>query len=63
MYSSEIESLFKQSHAAVGDSVELLKGKEKFVGTIMPRPDIGDSGILVLKQQNGYNIGIKIDKD
>src|SRR5690348_2921200 len=61
MYSSEIESLFKQNHASVGDSIELFKGKEKFVGTIMPRPDIGDAGILVLKQQNGYNIGIKID--
>ncbi|MDE1869536.1 MAG: Glu-tRNA(Gln) amidotransferase subunit GatD [Candidatus Micrarchaeota archaeon] len=61
MYSSEIESLFKQSHASVGDLIELVKGKEKFLGTIMPRPDIGDAGILVLKQQNGYNIGIKLD--
>jgi len=62
MYSKEIESLFKSHKVEIGDSIELAVGKEKFVGTVMPRPDIGDDSILVLKQQNGYNIGIKIGK-
>ena len=60
MYSKEIEALFKSHKVGIGDSIELAHGKEKFSGTIMPRPEVGDDSILVLKQQNGYNIGIKI---
>ncbi|MDE1846325.1 MAG: Glu-tRNA(Gln) amidotransferase subunit GatD [Candidatus Micrarchaeota archaeon] len=62
MYGKEIESLFKSGNVKIGDSVELTVGKERFVGTIMPRPEIGDDKILIIKQQNGYNIGIKIGK-
>ena len=62
MYSKEIESLFKSKDIAIGDSISLTIGDDKFTGTIMPRPDVGDAAILVLKQSNGYNIGLRIGK-
>ncbi|MDE1824910.1 MAG: Glu-tRNA(Gln) amidotransferase subunit GatD [Candidatus Micrarchaeota archaeon] len=62
MYSKEIEAIFKSKNIAIGDSISLALGDGNFTGTIMPRPDIGDAAILVLKQSNGYNIGLRIGK-
>ncbi|MGI0141737.1 MAG: Glu-tRNA(Gln) amidotransferase subunit GatD [Candidatus Micrarchaeales archaeon] len=62
MYSKELESLFKKAEVSVGDTIKLLNGKDTFTGVVMPRPEIGDDSILVIKQENGYNMGIKIGK-
>lgn len=62
MYSKEVEALLKKSGVSIGDTITLNQSKESFSGVIMPRPDLGDASILVIKQSNGYNIGIKISK-
>lgn len=63
MYSKVLETLFKNSGVSVGDTIKLVLGKDTFTGVIMPRPEVGDDSILIIKQPNGYNIGVKIGKD
>ncbi|MBD3355047.1 Glu-tRNA(Gln) amidotransferase subunit GatD, partial [Candidatus Woesearchaeota archaeon] len=49
----------------IGDKVKVLTKKEEFVGILMPRPDILEKDITIVKLDNGYNIGIdnkKIEK-
>jgi len=40
-----------------GDKVTIISDKE-YKGVLMPRPEILDEGVVVLKLENGYNIGI-----
>ncbi len=63
MYSQEIESLLKSKKIRVGDKVLVTKGKLEYVGILMPRIKLGDISSLVIKLPNGYNIGIKHEKD
>jgi glutamyl-tRNA(Gln) amidotransferase subunit D len=45
-----------------GDKVKITTKDEEFTGTLMPRPEILEKGITVLKLDNGYNIGIEEKK-
>ncbi|MFN6992516.1 MAG: Glu-tRNA(Gln) amidotransferase subunit GatD [Fervidobacterium sp.] len=60
-YSKEIQRLLKAKKIDGGSRVEILKDKEKFEGILMPRAG-GNPDFLVLKLDNGYNVGIKYDK-
>jgi glutamyl-tRNA(Gln) amidotransferase subunit D len=59
MYSEEIEGILSSAHIKPGDLVKLKTGEKIFEGVLMPRPDAGESGIMIIKLNNGYNIGIK----
>jgi len=41
-----------------GDKIKVLTDSKEHIGTSLPRPEILDENILVLKLENGYNIGI-----
>lgn len=59
MYSDELESLLSRGKIKVGDKIRVKTEKEEFEGLLMPRPEVGDSSVLVLKLSNGYNIGLR----
>ncbi len=59
MYSEAVEAVLSAKGIKPGDSVRLSNGERKFEGTLMQRPDTGGRDILVIKLDNGYNIGIK----
>ncbi len=62
MYSHGIQKILDSAKISIGDRILVkAKGKE-YEGLLMPRPDIGDSNCIVLKLDNGYNIGIRIDR-
>lgn len=63
MYSEEIEKALKKEKIEVGDEIKLVTSKGEFKGKLMPRYEFGDNNILVLKLENGYNIGIRFEKD
>lgn len=63
MYSQEIESLLKSKNIKIGDRIRTIKKSEMHEGLLMPRIELGDSSSLVIKLDNGYNIGIKFEKD
>lgn len=59
MYSKELEELLAKQGISIGDKIKIRSQKGEFEGRLMPRPEIGDNSILVVKLDNGYNIGIK----
>jgi glutamyl-tRNA(Gln) amidotransferase subunit D len=61
MYSRKIENELKKKKIDVGDTVTVVSGGHTYEGLIMPRPQLGDSDVLVLKLSSGYNVGIKPD--
>lgn len=58
MYSKKIIDMLKKK-IDIGDRVKVLAAGAEFQGTLMPRPLGGDSSILVIKLDNGYNVGIR----
>ena len=59
MYSSSVEKILKKNNIAVGDRIHVESEQGTFEGLLMPRTY--ESEIIVLKLDNGYNIGIKLD--
>jgi glutamyl-tRNA(Gln) amidotransferase subunit D len=57
MYSEEIRQELEEKNIEKGDRIK-VKGKE---GKLMPKPETGDPEIIVLKLDNGYNIGLEPD--
>jgi len=62
LYSPEIESLLKSKKIKIGDRVRISDKKLVREGILMPRIELGDPSNLVIKLDNGYNIGIKFGK-
>lgn len=48
--------------AKPGDRVKIKTEKDEFEGILMPRPEILEEDITVIKLDTGYNIGIDSDK-
>ncbi|NYZ77218.1 Glu-tRNA(Gln) amidotransferase subunit GatD [Candidatus Micrarchaeota archaeon] len=57
MYSKKIEEFFRKSDISVGDRIAVSSVKGEFEGLLMPRVE-GEQDVLVIKLDNGYNIGI-----
>lgn len=62
MYSQEIESLLKSKKIKVGDRVRVIAKAASYEGILLPRIEMGDTSSVVLKLDNGYNIGIHFEK-
>ena len=60
MYSKSLLSIFGKKNISVMDRISIKSGKHTFEGILLPRAKEGN--ILVLKIDNGYNIGIKADE-
>ena len=61
MYSEKIEKELSRLGVKTGDKIRVVSGNAIEEGILMPRPEIGDNGILVIKRKDGYNIGIRFD--
>ncbi|UCG95413.1 MAG: Glu-tRNA(Gln) amidotransferase subunit GatD [archaeon] len=62
MYSKKVRNALKRKGIKVGDTVEVKKDERAYIGVLMPRIDMGDRGALVIKLDNGYNVGLKYSK-
>ncbi len=66
-YSKKLETELVKKKINVGDRVSLNKSGTRYEGILMPRIELGDPNCLIIKLDNGYNIGleasaIKIEK-
>ena len=61
MYSKKITGELKKKNIELGDRVKVFTGDNVFHGLLMPRPYSGDSDIVVIKLDNGYNLGVRAD--
>jgi glutamyl-tRNA(Gln) amidotransferase subunit D len=62
MYSEKIQSVLKRGGIKPGDHVKITRDGKSYSGILMPKDDTGDPSSVVLKLDNGYNIGLKADK-
>ncbi len=62
MYSQELEALLNKKGITPGDTVRVVSKGKTFEGILLPRPEFGDQGAVVLKLRNGYNIGLSIGR-
>src|SRR5438445_176426 len=62
MYSYEVDSFLKSKKVNIGDRIKIIKGKNVYEGLLMPRIELGDPSSIVIKLDNGYNVGIKHEK-
>jgi glutamyl-tRNA(Gln) amidotransferase subunit D len=56
-YSKKIKDILKKNKIDIGQRILVERGKEKYEGLLMPKSS-GDTNCLVIKLDNGYNIGI-----
>lgn len=63
MYSNKIQGILKRKKINVGDRIKLVKQGKTFEGILMPRTELGDQNCIVIKLDNGYNIGLEFDKE
>ncbi len=61
-YSGIIAKLLEDAGVDLGDSIEVRKGEDTYLGVLMPHHEFSDPSIITLKLANGYNIGIRADK-
>ena len=57
-YSKNALKVISTAKAAAGDRVRIVKQREVYEGILLPRAELGDRSSLVIKLDNGYNIGI-----
>jgi len=58
-YSARIQKALKG--IKVGDRISITRGSQTYEGLLMPRTEIGDENCIVLKLDNGYNIGVRFE--
>ncbi|MDY6769332.1 MAG: Glu-tRNA(Gln) amidotransferase subunit GatD, partial [Candidatus Nanohaloarchaea archaeon] len=63
MYSDEIQDALEEEGVQVGDVVRVERDGTSYEGRLMPRSAQGETGVLVLKLDNGYNTGIAYTDD
>ncbi|MFW9918169.1 MAG: Glu-tRNA(Gln) amidotransferase subunit GatD [Candidatus Thorarchaeota archaeon] len=50
--------------AKIGNTILIEQGEKKYVGILMPRSQVGsDPNHIVIKLENGYNLGIRVAQD
>ena len=62
MYSEKISEEFKKHGIEIGDRISIKDSEGSNEGMLMPRPDVSKSDIIIIKRDDGYNIGIKYGK-
>ena len=62
-YSDELIQLFSKLNLKVGDHLLLETKDAKIEGNLLPQTEMGDPNVIILKQKNGYNVGIAFSKN
>ena len=63
MYSEKVRKILENKRISIGDKIRIEKNKRAYEGILMPRPEIGNKNSVVIKLDNGYNIGIIFDEN
>ena len=58
-----IEEKLKKANVETGDKIKIETKKVTRKGVLMPHHEFSDEDIVTIKLDNGYNIGLAIDKD
>ncbi len=58
MYSDVVTKALNEKEINMGDKILLEYGDFKISGELMPKTEVGNPSTLVIKLENGYNIGV-----
>lgn len=61
-YRGGVLKLLESWAIKVGDRIRVKRAGRVYEGILMPRTELGDPNHLVIKLDNGYNLGIRISK-
>ncbi len=62
-YTGIVAEMLREAGVEPGDVVEVVRGDgSRFKGVVMTRYSLSEEPFLILKLDNGYNIGIRIDE-
>jgi len=62
-YPGLVGKVLEAAGAEIGDVIEIRKGEVVQSGILMPHHDFSSELIVTLKLPNGYNIGVRVDKN
>ena len=63
-YSGLVLGKLSEAHVQIGDRITISTKDREFSGVLMPRAQVGtDPDHVVIKLDNGYNIGIRMDSE
>jgi glutamyl-tRNA(Gln) amidotransferase subunit D len=61
-YSEDTLEILSRSNVAIGDRIIVRTRDGEISGTLMPRYESADKKHIVIKLNNGYNIGVRVSK-
>lgn len=61
-YEGVVRKILDNAGTDVGDYIEVEREGDSFKGIVMPHVEFSGKDILILKLDNGYNIGLKLDE-
>ncbi|MCL5949681.1 MAG: Glu-tRNA(Gln) amidotransferase subunit GatD [Candidatus Bathyarchaeota archaeon] len=62
-YRGEALRLLKQADCGIGDIIKVTSKDKIYEGILIPRSELGEGTIVIVKMKSGYNVGIKVTKD
>ena len=62
-YSSNIIKLLKSKDILPGDKIEINQNDKALIGNLITQNELGNENNIIIKLENGYNIGIKYTND
>ena len=62
-YKGEALRLLKQAECGIGDIVKVTCKGKVYEGILIPRSELGEGTIVIVKMKSGYNVGIKVTND
>ncbi len=62
MYSKEVEKFLSSKKISLGDRIRIEDSKTSTDGVLMPQTEAGDPNSIVIKLDNGYNVGLKFSR-
>jgi len=61
-YPAPVKALLEAGGAAEGDRIRVTGGGRAYEGVVMPHTEFSGDDVLVLKLDNGYNVGIAVEE-
>ena len=62
-YKGEALRLLKQADCDIGDIIRVMSKGKVYEGILIPRSELGEGTIVIVKMKSGYNVGIKVTKE
>jgi glutamyl-tRNA(Gln) amidotransferase subunit D len=62
-YKGEALRLLKQANCDIGDIIRVTSKGKVYDGILIPRAELGEGTIVIVKMKSGYNVGIKVTKE